>query len=331
MQSLLKYLHVSFALALLLATSAALGQERAQEGNEPNLDVFELLSAEWADNKDYTCNTNPHVISFSDDRQFATFSYQHPPDRSHWTASLHTYRLSPEESKDETIIFKVLDHGRNWLALQRLEDETEEIGSKPQRWKLTLVSGDANYKWHLYGAAAGKNSLLRGVRCKPEDKIIQEESDIIADANLEDILMRLVGRWEAPGRIMGRPITYRAEGKAVLQGAFVRIDLRDLSVPARYEAIILIGKAKGDEKYIAHWLDVFGADASAVVGVGEYDDEELTLRFEQDENSVVNIFRFHRSLPLRADRFELVTLSIDKATQAVSETASYAFKKIEDR
>jgi hypothetical protein len=225
----------------------------------------------------------------------------------------------------------VLDHGRNWLALQRLQDETEETGSRPQRWKLTLVSDDANYKWHLYGAAAGKNSLLRGVRCKPEDKIIQEESDIIADANLEDVLTRLVGRWEAPGRIMGRPITYRAEGKAVLQGAFVRIELRDLSVPARYEAIILIGKAKGDDKYIAHWLDVFGADASSVVGVGEYHDEELTLRFEQEESSVVNIFRFHRSLPLRADRFELVTLSIDKATQAVSETASYDFKKTGDR
>jgi len=331
MHNLEKKYPVSIAPGLFLVILATFAQDVYGNEETPVLDVFELLSAEWADNKDYTCNTNPHVISFSSDRQLATFSYQQPPDRSHWTASMHAYRLSPEESKDKTIVFDVLDHGRNWLALQRRDESSADAAAKPQRWKLTLTSDDANYKWHLYGAAAGKNSLLRGVRCKPEDKIIQEESDIIADENLESVLTGLVGKWEAPGRIMGRPVTYRAEGKAVLQGRFVRIDLRDLSVPARYEAIILIGKSKDQETYVAHWLDVFGADASTVVGIGEFDDDELTLRFEHDSHSVINVFRFHRSLPLRADRFELVTLSVDKASGEVSETASYDFKKIDDR
>ena len=198
---------MSSAPGLFLAVLATLALDVHGESETPVLDVFQLLSAEWADNKDYTCSTNPHVISFSSDRQLATFSYQHPPDRSHWTASLHEYRLSPEESKDKTIVFKVLDHGRNWLALQRLEETSEEAKVKPQRWRITLTGDDAGYKWHLYGAAAGKSSLLRGVRCKPEDKIIQEESDMIAEENLEDVLTRLVGKWEAPGRIMGRPVT----------------------------------------------------------------------------------------------------------------------------
>jgi len=178
-------------------------------------------------------------------------------------------------------------------------------------------------------APLGDNSLLRGVRCKPEDKIVQEVADTMSDANLDPTLKRLVGRWEAPGRVMGRPITYRAEAKAVLQGAFVRIDLRDLTVPARYEAMILIGKSDRDDTYVAHWLDVLGVDASSIVGTGRYDDNELTLQFNQAKTTVVNTFRFRRSIVLRADRFDLVTSSIDNATQAVSETASYEFKRVE--
>ncbi len=309
---------VTFATVLLATVAAS-----AEQGP----DVFELLAAEWADNKDYACNSNPHVISFSADRKVATFSYQQPPDRSHWTPSLHAYRLSPEDSNDKTLSFRILDHGRNWLALKRIGDVTPGKEAAFSSWKITLASKDENYTWHLYGAAAGNKSFLRGVRCKPEDKIVQEASEVIAEANLDQTLAQLLGMWEAPGRIMGRPVTYRAEGKAVLQGNFVRVELREQSVPARYEAIILIGKSDSDEKYVAHWLDVFGADVSSIVGVGEYDGNELTLRFDRNDNTIVNVFRFRRSLPLRADRFDLATLSIDKATQAVSETGLFEFKR----
>jgi len=313
---------VLIAIAVVLSATVASNLHAEESG----LDVFELLADEWADNKDYACNSNPHVISFSEDRTVATFSYQHPPDRSHWSPSLHTYRLSPEDSVEKVISFRVVDHGRNWLALKRVGEATSAKDAAYMKWKITLSKGDAGYSWHLYGAEAGNRSLLRGVRCKPEDKIVAEKSDIIAEANLDVVLAQLLGKWEAPGRIMGRPVVYRAEGKAVLQGSFVRIELRDLSVPARYEAIILIGKSDDNESYVAHWLDVFGPDASTIVGFGEYKSNELTLRFEQAESTVVNTFRFHRSLPLRVGRFDLVTLSIDRATQAVSETASYEFK-----
>ncbi len=309
---------------LLIATLAP-----AENTGNHKLDVFDLLSAEWADNRDYSCAENPHVITFSKDRKLATFTYLEPPDRSHWSSSYHGYHLSPEESTETKLVFYVLDHGRNWLALQRTDALPDRNRGVPPRWKISLMKDDTNYRWHLYGAAFGNNSLLRGVRCTPESKILKEKSEAFSHANLDPTLARLVGHWEAPGRVMGRPVTYRAKGSAVLQGSFIRIELRDLTVPARYEAIILVGKSERGDAYVAHWLDVLGVDSSSVIGSGTYDDNELTLQFEQAENTIVNTFRFRRSIPLRADRFDLVTLSIEKATQAVSETASYEFKRVE--
>lgn len=316
-----KKLVVSIALLCCTALSAV--------AEEPKLDVFELLAAEWADNQDFTCYTNPHTITFSEDRSTATFSYKQPPDRSHWASNMHEYSLSPESSSERTIVFKVLDHGKNWLALQPEVDAAGGGRATAKRWRITLTNEDAGYKWRLYGAPPGHNSILRGVRCDPEDKIIQDESEIYAIENLEDVLSKLTGTWEAPGRIMGRPVTYRAEGSAVLQGSFVQIYLRDLTIPARYEAIILIGKSKHDDQYIVHWLDVFGPDSTTTVGIGELYGDKLIFKFEHPDHTVVNTFHLLRSLPLRADRFNLVTQYIDKETEEVSETASYEFKKVD--
>jgi len=111
----------SIALGLVLLTGLAQGENN----DSGKLDVFDLLSDEWADNRDYTCSDNPHIITFWRDRTLATFTYVDPPDRSHWSPSYHAYHRSPEKNR-----------------------------VKPQAWKISLIKDDTNYRWHLYGCPA---------------------------------------------------------------------------------------------------------------------------------------------------------------------------------
>jgi hypothetical protein len=43
-----------------------------------------------------------------------------------------------------------------------------------------------------------------------------------------------------------------------LDHQFLRLEMKDVATPPAYEATVYIGYDKTGERYVAHWLDVFG-------------------------------------------------------------------------
>lgn len=56
------------------------------------------------------------------------------------------------------------------------------------------------------------------------------------------LLTDLEGRWTMRGDVRGKPVTYTMEARPTLQGKFVELHMRDVQLPAQYEARVFIGK-----------------------------------------------------------------------------------------
>ncbi len=112
----------------------------------------------------------------------------------------------------------------------------------------------------------------------------------VAKSADEQYLDALAGDWTMAGTFGSKPVQYRATGRRVLHGAFVKLHMIDAESPPRYEAELFIGFDPRAKDYIAHWLDVFGAAGARVVGRGERKDEQLVVLFPYAEGAFRDTF-----------------------------------------
>jgi hypothetical protein len=96
---------------------------------------------------------------------------------------------------------------------------------------------------------------------------------------MDSLLERLVGQWRMTGTVRGRPATYALDASRVLQGRFVELHMMDTSHPPDYEARVFIGVDSAKARYIAHWLDKFGAAYSIPPAFGGAKGDTLLLTF----------------------------------------------------
>jgi hypothetical protein len=82
------------------------------------------------------------------------------------------------------------------------------------------------------------------------------------------ILKALDGDWVMSGDVMGRPVTYRMVATPALQGMFTEMRMKDVQVPAKYEAAVFLGYDADSQTVIVHWMDRFGAKASIPHAIG---------------------------------------------------------------
>jgi hypothetical protein len=91
----------------------------------------------------------------------------------------------------------------------------------------------------------------------------------------DPLLDKLVGSWKITGRIMGQQIQHSGRIDWVLNHQFLRIHFQDVTErrettkEPRYEAEVFVGYDNMSERYVTHWLDIFGGRYSEVVGFGE--------------------------------------------------------------
>jgi hypothetical protein len=107
----------------------------------------------------------------------------------------------------------------------------------------------------------------------------------------DPFLAQLAGDWDLSGAVRGKPVHYHGTGRWVLQGAWLRLSLRELARPPGYEANVYIGYDAGARDYIAHWLDRFGAAGARVVAIGQRDGQTLVLQFPYPEGAFRDTFR----------------------------------------
>ncbi len=120
--------------------------------------------------------------------------------------------------------------------------------------------------------------VLRGLQSGQQP--IDGANAVLADPLLD----KMVGHWAMNGTLMGRPTMHSVEAKWVLNHQFLGIHEWGAPDPKtgkpQYEAMPMIGYDNMSERYVAHWIDVFGGRFSETLGYGKRVGNEIDFIFE---------------------------------------------------
>lgn len=114
-------------------------------------------------------------------------------------------------------------------------------------------------------------------------------------AHGEALLAALHGDWTMRGDVMGKPVVYTLAAQPVLGGSFVELHMKDVQVPAQYEARVFIGRDPESGTVIAHWLDSFGAKYSIPHGSGRIEGERIAFEIPYPDGSFRDVLEFDRA------------------------------------
>lgn len=96
----------------------------------------------------------------------------------------------------------------------------------------------------------------------------------------DSLFDRLTGTWFMSGAVGSQPAGYTLQADWVLNHQFLRLEMRDTARAPAYEAIVFIGRDNLSERYVAHWLDVFGGRWSETLGYGTRAGQAVEFVFE---------------------------------------------------
>ena len=109
----------------------------------------------------------------------------------------------------------------------------------------------------------------------------------------DDLLDNLVGNWKVTRKIRGQTFETSAQGEWVLNHQFLQIRMKDANNPPAYEALVYIGYDNASERYVVHWLDVFGGRFSETLGYGSRSGNSIKFVFEYPDGPFHNTFTWN--------------------------------------
>jgi hypothetical protein len=112
----------------------------------------------------------------------------------------------------------------------------------------------------------------------------------------DDLLDNLQGQWKVTGPVMGRPLEMRLTAEWVLNHQFLRFHEKAVSTaPGQppYEADVYIGYDNTSERYVAHWLDIYGGRYSEFLGYGTRSGDSIRFTFEYPDGPFHNTFTWN--------------------------------------
>ena len=153
----------------------------------------------------------------------------------------------------------------------------------------------------------------------------EESLDGRAHPFQDPLLEKLVGDWHVACKFgSGRTAENTLRAEWVLNHQFVELHYRDVATPPKYEAMVFIGYDNASERYVAHWIDVFGGRFSETLGYGKLDEAAHAIRFvfEYPDGPFTNTFTFDSktktwtSLMRQKDKGQWSTFAEEKFTRA---------------
>jgi hypothetical protein len=108
----------------------------------------------------------------------------------------------------------------------------------------------------------------------------------------DELLDKLAGRWKLTGTLTHQNIEHSIDAQWVLNHQFLEILEKDLATPPAYEAIVMIGYDNTSERYVAHWIDVFGGRFSETLGYGTRSGDQIEFVFEYPDGPFRTTFRW---------------------------------------
>ena len=109
----------------------------------------------------------------------------------------------------------------------------------------------------------------------------------------DELLENLVGDWKLSRQIFGRSAENIVKADWVLNHQFLRIHMKDVATPAQYEAMVFVGYDNMSERYVAHWIDIFGGRFSETLGYGKRDGNSIKFVFEYPDGPFHNTFTWN--------------------------------------
>jgi hypothetical protein len=112
----------------------------------------------------------------------------------------------------------------------------------------------------------------------------------------DPLLDRMVGMWKVGGTIRGRSVEQSVEAQWVLNHQFLQIKEKGApdaksSGPA-YEALVMVGFDHTSERYVAHWMDIYGGRFSETLGYGVQSGDQIEFVFEYPDGPFHTTFRW---------------------------------------
>ena len=134
-----------------------------------------------------------------------------------------------------------------------------------------------NCKWVSRGAA------IAYVLCSSVVALAQAPLDGPKRPMQDPLLDQMVGSRKLTGRIAGQPADHAVNAEWVLNHQFLRIhEKSNTSSPdgTTYETMVFVGYDNASERYVVHWIDIYGGRFSETLGYGKRDGNAIRLTFE---------------------------------------------------
>jgi hypothetical protein len=109
----------------------------------------------------------------------------------------------------------------------------------------------------------------------------------------DQLIDRLAGDWNLTRRIRGQIVANTVKAEWVLNHQFLLLHMKDVAVPMRYEAMVFIGRDNANDRYVVHWIDVFGGKFSETLGYGKRAGNTLKFVFEYPDGPFNNTFTWN--------------------------------------
>jgi hypothetical protein len=119
----------------------------------------------------------------------------------------------------------------------------------------------------------------------------------------DDLLDHLQGTWKVTGPIRGHPAEQQVTAEWVLNHQFLHVHQKGIGSP--YEAEIYLGYDNVSERYVAHWIDIYGGRFSETLGYGTRSGDSIRFVFEYPDGPFRNTFTWDEKT--RSWRFFLET------------------------
>jgi hypothetical protein len=127
--------------------------------------------------------------------------------------------------------------------------------------------------------------------CAAMHAAAEEPADAARGSFHDAFIDNLVGEWRLMRQIRGRDVENAVSADWVLNHQFLRIHMKDVAEPPAYEALVYIGYREADQRYVVHWLDVYGGKFSAV-GYGKRVGDTIPFVFQYDDGPFYNTFKW---------------------------------------
>jgi Protein of unknown function (DUF1579) len=105
----------------------------------------------------------------------------------------------------------------------------------------------------------------------------------------------MAGNWKLSGKIRQHNADHTVKAEWVLNHQFLRIDEKE-NAPQQgntpYEARVMLGYDNTSERYVAHWLDMYGGRFSETLGYGTRAGNEIRFVFEYPDGPFHTTFRW---------------------------------------